>query len=199
MLGFIDYLKLDYDEAIYKFNKIIRLYPSHKNIDYAYYMIAMCYYEQIKGENFDGFNNKEALKNFQKILNKFPKSDYAKDSSQKIIFINEIIAAKHMNIAMFYYEKSKYLAALNRYKIVINDHSKSKFTPEALYRLVEIYSILGMEEEAKNAASVIVYNYPKSKWYKNAFNLIKRKEIKDNKISLKKKLFNLIKKNEVNK
>ena len=198
MLGFIDYLKLDYDQAIYKFNKVIKLYPSHKNNDYAYYMIGMSYYEQIKGEKFDGFNNQESLKYFQKILNKFPQSEYAKDSNQKIIFINEIIAAKHMNIAMYYYEQRKYLAALNRYKIVIDDHSKSKFTPEALYRLVEIYSILGINEEAENTASIIAYNYPKSKWYRHAYNLIKRDESKNDKITLKKKLFNLFKKNEVN-
>ena len=88
MLGFIDYLSLNYDDAIYKFNRIIKIYPSHKNIDYVYYMRAVSYFEQISGENFDGKSNMEAKKNFQELQNRFPDSEYAKDSRQKLIFIN---------------------------------------------------------------------------------------------------------------
>ena len=80
MLGFVDYLNMNYDDAIYKFNRIIKIYPSHKNIDYAYYMRAVSYFEQISGENFDGKSNKEAKKNFQELINRFPESEYAKDS-----------------------------------------------------------------------------------------------------------------------
>jgi len=195
MLAFIDYIKLNYDESIYKFKKIINIYPSYKNIDYAYYMVAMCYFEQIKGESFDGLNNKESLKNFKIIINKFPNSEYAKDSEQKIIFINENIAAKHLNIAMFYYKEKKYLAALNRYKIIIEEYSKSKFTPEALFRMVEIYYHLGMAKEAEKTASVILYNYPKSKWYNYAYNIVKKDTTKK-KFKISKKITNFFKKNE---
>ena len=196
MLGFIDYLGLNYDEAIYKFNRIIKIYPSHKNIDYVYYMRAVSYFEQISGENFDGKNNIEAKKNFQELLNRFPESEYAKDSRQKLIFINENIAAKDMEVAIFYLNQKQYLAALGRYNKVIEKYPKSKFIPEALYRLVEIYTILGMEEEAEKAASVIVYNYPKSVWYEESYNLINEEYYKKNRVTLRKKIFNLFKKNE---
>ena len=196
MLGFIDYLGLNYEEAIYKFNRIIKIYPSHKNIDYVYYMRAVSYFEQISGENFDGKSNIEAKKNFQELLNRFPESEYAKDSRQKLIFINENIAAKDMEVAIFYLNQKQYLAALGRYNKVIEKYPKSKFIPEALYRLVEIYTILGMEEEAEKAASVIVYNYPKSVWYEESYNLINEEYYKKNKVTLRKKIFNLFKKNE---
>ena len=196
MLGFIDYLSLNYDEAIYKFNRIIKIYPSHKNIDYVYYMRAVSYFEQISGENFDGKSNKEAKKNFQELINRFPESEYAKDSSQKLIFINENIAAKDMEIAIFYLKQKQYLAALGRYNKVIEKYPKSKFIPEALYRLVEIYTILGMKKEANNAASVIVYNYPKSQWYEDSYILINEEYAKKNKVTLRKKILNLFKKNE---
>ena len=133
MLGFVDYLNMNYDDAIYKFNRIIKIYPSHKNIDYAYYMRAISYFEQISGENFDGKSNKEAKKNFQELLNRYPDSEYAKDSRQKLIFINENIAAKDMEVAIFYLKQKQYLAALGRYNKVIEKYPKSKFIPEALY------------------------------------------------------------------
>ena len=172
MSGFIDYLILDYDSAVSKFDRIIKKYPSLKNIDYVYYMKAMCYYEQITHEGLDGENNILALNNLNEVIKRFPDSDYAKDSQQKIILVKSNIAAKHMNIGRYYQKKEKYTAALNRYKIVIDEFSMTKFTPEALYRMTEIYYTIGMLEEAKNTASVIGYNYPDSKWYKLSYNLL---------------------------
>ena len=159
MIAFIEYMEMNYSEAIFKFNKIINEYPSHKNIDYAYFMKAMCYYEQIENSELDGINNDKALENFNQVIKRYPESKYARDSEQKIIFVKENMAAKHMNIALFYQNDKKYLAALNRYKIVIDKYSKSKFTPEALFRQVEIYYTLGMMQEAKNIASVISVSY----------------------------------------
>ena len=172
MSAFIDYIKLNYDEAIYKFDRIINNYPSLKNIDYVYYMKAICYYEQITHEGLDGENNILALNNLNEVIKRFPDSNYAKDSQQKIILVKSNIAAKHMNIARYYQKKDKYTAALNRYKIVIDEFSMTKFTPEALYRMTEIYYTIGMLEEAKNTASVIGYNYPDSRWYKLSYNLL---------------------------
>ena len=172
MTAFIKYAQMNYDEAIFKLNKIINRYPSHKNIDYAYYMKAICNFEQIENEYLDGSYNTEALENFNQVINRFPESKYARDSEQKIILIKENIAAKHMDIALFYLKQKKYLAAMRRYKKVIDDHSKSKFTPEALHRLVEIYYSLGMIEDAKKTASVIGYNYPDSKWYRYSYELV---------------------------
>jgi len=175
MSGFIDYTNLNYDDAVYKFSKIINKYPSLKNIDYVYYMKALCYYEQISHEGLDGKNNYLALENLDQLINRFPDSKYSKDARQKVILVNSNIAAKHMNIANFYQKLDKYTAALNRYKIVINNFSNTKFTPEALYRITEIYMTLGLIEEATNTASVLGYNYPKSEWYELSYNLINKK------------------------
>ena len=172
MTAFIEYARMNYDEAIFKLNRIINRYPSHKNIDYAYYLKAICNFEQIENEYLDGSYNKEALESFNQVINRFSESKYARDSEQKIILIKENIAAKHMSIALFYLKQKKYLAAMRRYKKVIDDHSKSKFTPEALHRLVEIYYSLGMIEDAKKTASVIGYNYPDSKWYRYSYELV---------------------------
>ena len=172
MIAFIEYAQMNYDEAIFKLNRIINRYPSHKNIDYAYYLKAICNFEQIENEYLDGSYNTEALESFNQVINRFPESKYARDSDQKIILIKENIAAKHMSIALFYLKQKKYLAAMRRYKKVIDDHSKSKFTPEALHRLVEIYYSLGMIEDAKKTASVIGYNYPDSKWYRYSYELV---------------------------
>ena len=172
MTAFIEYAQMNYDEAIFKLNRIINRYPSHKNIDYAYYMKAICNFEQIENEYLDGSYNTEALESFNQVINRFPESKYARDSEQKIILIKENIAAKHMDIALFYLKQKKYLAAMRRYKKVIDDHSESKFTPEALHRLVEIYYSLGMIEDAKKTASVIGYNYPDSKWYRYSYELV---------------------------
>jgi outer membrane protein assembly factor BamD len=155
-------------------------------------MRAMCYFEQIKHEALDGKNNQEAMENFNQIINRFPESKYARDSQQKIIFVKENIAAKHMDIALFYLNQKKYLAALNRYNIVINEYSQSKFTPEALYREVEIYYTLGMMDDAKKTSAVIGYNYPKSKWYKYSYRLLKKTDNKNNKKSLLNKISNFL-------
>jgi outer membrane protein assembly factor BamD len=132
------------------------------------------------------------MENFNQIINRFPESKYARDSQQKIIFVKENIAAKHMDIALFYLNQKKYLAALNRYNIVINEYSQSKFTPEALYREVEIYYTLGMMDDAKKTSAVIGYNYPKSKWYKYSYRLLKKTDNKNNKKSLLNKISNFL-------
>ena len=196
MIAFIEYAKMNYDEAIFKFNRIINRYPSHKNIDYVYYMKAICYYEQIENEYFDGSNNTEALEGFNQVTNRFPESKYVRDSEQKIILIKENIAAKHMSIGLFYLKQKKYLAAMKRYKKVIDEHSESKFTPEALHRLVEIYYSLGMVEDAKKTASVIGYNYPKSKWYKFSYELVGSYDENSNNKSFFGKITNLLTKDD---
>ena len=118
---------------------------------------------------------------------------YTKDSKQKIILLKENIAAKHMSVGLFYLNRKNYLAALKRYQIVIDEHSQSKYTPEALHRLVEIYYSLGMIEEAKKTASVLSYNYPKSKWYIYSYNLVGDQNVdQSKKTNLFKKILNKI-------
>ena len=173
MIGFINYIEMDYDNAIFNFKKIINKYPSHKDMDYVYYMLAMCNYEQLQNASLDGAFNQLALKSFNQVINRFPESKYAKDSRQKIILVKSNIAAKHIEIGRFYLKNKKYIAALNRFKKIVDEYSMTKFVPEALHRMVEAYYAIGMVEEASETASILNYNYPKSKWYKYSYDLIK--------------------------
>ena len=174
MIAFIDYVQMDYDSAILNYKKIINRYPSHKDLDYVYYMIAISFYEQLENESLDGYFNDLALEAFDQVIKRFPESKYAKDSRQKIILVNSNIAAKHMEIGRFYLNNKKYIAALNRFKIVIDEFSITKFTPEALHRMVEAYYEMGMYEESYNTAALLGYNYPDSKWYKLSYNLVEQ-------------------------
>ena len=173
MTGFIAYLQMDYDRAITKFKKIIQKYPSHNELDYVYYMIAMSNYEQITHHELDGQFNELALEDFNQVILRYPNSKYAKDSRQKIVLVKSNKAAKHMEIGRFYLKEKKYTAALNRFKIIVEDYSMTKFTPEALHRMVEAYYEMGMVDESNKTASVLGYNFPKSKWYKYSYQLIK--------------------------
>ena len=139
-------------------------------------MIAMCNYEQLQDEALDGYYNGVALRSFNQVINRYPESKYAKDSRQKIILVKSNIAAKHMEIGRFYLENKKYIAALNRFKIVVDEFSMTKFTPEALHRMVEIYYEMGMYEDSKNTAALLGYNYPESKWYKYSYNLVEQND-----------------------
>ncbi len=176
MIAFIDYVKMDYDNAILNYKKIINKYPSHKDLDYIYYMVAMCNYEQLQNEALDGYYNDLALNAFDQVIKRFPESKYAKDSQQKIILVKSNIAAKHMDIGRFYLNNKKYISALNRFKIVVDEFSITKFTPEALHRMVEAYYEMGMYDESYNTAALLGYNYPNSKWYKYSYNLVKKIE-----------------------
>ncbi len=176
MSGFIDYVRLDYDLAIIKFTKLINKYPTLENIDYVYYMKAICHYEQITHEGLDGKNNLLALESLEQVTNRFPKSKYSKDSHQKIILVKSNIAAKHMTIGRFYQKEDKYTAALNRYNIVVENFSETKFIPEALYRISEIYYSIGMIEDSKKTAAILGYNYPNSEWYELSYKNLTKKE-----------------------
>ena len=189
MIGFISYLKLDYESAIYQFEKIMSKYPSHTSIDYVYYMRAMCNYEQITHHELDGKYNELALQNFNQVINRFPNSKYAKDSRQKIILVKSNKAAKHMEIGRFYLKQKKYTAALNRFKIVVEEYSMTKFTPEAIHRMVESYYEMGMKDESVKYASLLGHNYPDSKWYKYSYNLIKKINNEDNYLKKLKNIF----------
>ena len=176
MQGFIDYIILDYEAGIIKFSKIIKKYPSLKNLDYVYYMKALCYYEQITHEGLDGKFNELALINLNQVIKRFPESKYAKDSYQKIVLVKSNIAAKHMMIGRFYQKEEKYTASLNRYKIVVDSFDETKFVPEALYRISEIYYNLGMIEDSKKTAAILGYNYPNSKWYEYIYESLTKKD-----------------------
>ena len=134
-------------------------YPADKNIDYAHYLIAMCYYEQILDEKKDLEPLLKAKEKFEFIMKNYPNTDYGTDARFKIDLIIDQLAAKEMSIARFYMKTEKWIPALNRLKVVIDQYDRTVFVEEALHRLVEVYYRLGLEDEAKQAASILGYNY----------------------------------------
>ena len=179
MIGFIKYAEMDYEQAILQFKRIISKYPSHKDLDYIYYMVAMSNYEQITYHELDGKYNELSLDAFNQVILRFPESKYTKDSRQKIILVKTNKAAKHMEIGRFYLKQKKYTSALNRFKIIIEDYEETKFIPEALHRMVEAYFAIGMIDEASQTAAILGHNYQNSKWYEHSYNLIKNIENED--------------------
>ena len=176
---FINYLKMDYENASIDIQRFINKYPDYKDIDYAYYLKALISYEQIKNPGLDPTHTKKSLENFEELIRRFPESKYSKDGEQKIILINTILAGKDMHIGFYYLEQKKYLAALNRYRKVIENYEPNRYTPEALHRIVEIYYTLGMIGDAERVAAVLGYNYPENTWYKKTYELVGKKEIID--------------------
>ena len=153
-----------YGDAIAELDRFIKIYPYDKNLDYAYYLLATSYYEQIVNEEKDLQSMTEAKKNFTIVINKFPKTEYSLDANFKLDLINQILASKEMYIGRYYFEKKKWIASINRFLNVINDYNETIYTEEALYRLVEMYYILGLESESKKYAQLLGYNYNSTEW-----------------------------------
>ena len=161
-------------------------YPADQNIPYVHYLIAICYYEQILDEKKDLQPLIKAKKKFEFIIQTYPNTDYATDARFKIDLITDQLAAKEMSIARFYMKTKKWIPALNRLKTVIDKYDKTVFVEEALHRLVEVYYMLGLIEEAKKAAAILGYNYQSGEWYKKSYKVFNKK-YKPKKINDKKK------------
>ena len=172
MIIFINYLKMEYDIASLDIERFINKYPDYKDIDYAYYLRALISYEQIKNPSLDPTYTNQSLEFFEELIRRFPDGKYSRDGRQKIILINTILAGKDMHIGFYYLEQKKYLAALNRYRKVIDKYEPNQYTPEALHRIVEIYYILGMINDAKKIAAILGYNYPESNWYERTYKIV---------------------------
>ena len=160
-----------YSDSIMELERFIKVYPLDKNLDYAYYLLGLCYYEQIVDEKKDLQSIIMAKENFEFILKQFPKTEYAIDSSFKIDLINDILASKEMYIGRYYFEKEKWIAAINRFREVVDEYETTIYTEEALHRLVEIYYIIGLKEESQRYANLLGYNYQSSEWYKQSYSL----------------------------
>jgi outer membrane protein assembly factor BamD len=163
-----------YSSATDELKRFIKLYPSDENLDYAYYLTAMCYYESIEDEKKDIKPLLEAKKNFQILIKKFPNTDYSLDAEYKLVLIEDFLAAKELYIARHYMKKQKWIAAINRLKNIINDYSESIYVEESLHRLVEIHYIIGLENEAKKYAKTLGYNYKSSKWYEESYRVFNK-------------------------
>ena len=187
MASYADYSRNSYSDSIFGLERHIKNYPADKNISYAHYLIAMCYYEQILDEKKDLRPLLQAKKKFEFILINFPETDYAIDSSFKLDLIIDQLAAKEMSIARYYMKMQKWIPALNRLKTVVEKYDKTIFIEEALHRLVEVYYKLGLVEEAKQAAAILGYNYQSGQWYERSYKVFNEK-YKSKKIKKKKEM-----------
>jgi outer membrane protein assembly factor BamD len=161
-----------YDDAIIAADRFIQLHPGHKDVAYAYYLKAICYYMQIVDVGRDQKLTELALKSLDDIVRRFPDSKYARDAKLKLDFTRDHLAGKEMEIGRYYLKRQEYLAAMNRFKRVIDNFQTTTHVPEALERLVECDLALGLNKEAKENAAVLGYNYPGSHWYGDAYALL---------------------------
>ncbi len=175
-----------YGDSISELLRFLKVYPNHKNIDYAYYLLSLSFYEQIVDEKKDLKSIIEAKKYFQILINDFPNSDYKFDSELKLELINDILASKEIYLGRYYFSKKKWIAAINRFRTVVDNYETTIYTEEALHRLVEIYFVLGLKKEAEKYAKLLGYNYQSSEWYEKSYIVFNRK-YEENKIKKEKK------------
>ena len=172
MAAFAQYQDSKYDDAINTLDRFIQLHPGHKDIAYAYYLRGISYYEQISDVERDQKMTRLALANLDEVSRRFPDSKYARDSRFKMDLTRDHLAGKHMSIGRFYLSGGEYLAAINRFRIVIKNFQTTTHVPEALHRLVEAYLAIGVVDEAQANAAVLGYNYPGSEWYADSYALL---------------------------
>ena len=182
-----------YSYAINDLERFLIKYKNHPQTDYAYYLMALCHYDQIIDEKKDLKEILLAKKYFEIVINNYPNTDYAKDSKYKLDYITEVMASKEMYLARYYVEKEKWIPAIKRFQKVISDYDTTIFVEEALHRLVELNYKIGLENEAEKYALLLGYNYKSSKWYEASYRII-NKDYKIKKISNKKEKENILKK-----
>ncbi len=175
MSAYVYYRNNKYDEAIIALDRFIDLHPGNKDAPYAYYLRAITYYEQITDIQRDQKITGLALRALSDIVNRYPESEYARDAKLKIDLSLNHLAGKEMAIGRFYQKRKEYLAAINRYRTVIQHFQTTSHVEEALHRLVETYLSLGIEDEAQMAAAVLGHNFIGSRWYQNSYTLLTRK------------------------
>jgi len=169
MASYAYYLQNYYTEALDNLERFLIVYPKSKNIVYAHYLMAMCYYESIEGEKKDSAPIFRAKEKFSYISKNFPNTDFALDSDFKLGVINDLLASKEMYLGRHYIKKEKWIAAINRFKSVIDNYQQTIFIEEALHRLVELNFNLGLEEESQKYANLLGYNYQSSSWYEKSY------------------------------
>jgi len=171
MAAYSYYLHNYYSEALSNLERYLITYPNDKDLAYAHYLIAICYYEEIEDEKRDSRPLINAEEKFNFVVNNFPKTDFALDAKFKLGLIRDILASKEMYIGRHYLKQKKWIAAINRFKNVINKYDQTIFAEEALHRLVELNYNLGLLEESKKYANILGYNYQSSKWYDKTYKI----------------------------
>ena len=175
MAAYSYYTQDYYGDAIAELERFIRVYPKNKNIDYAYYLLSVAYYEQIVDEKKDLQSIVNAKKYFEIVIRNYSQTTYALDSEFKLDLINDTLAAKEMYIGRYYVDKKKWIPAINRFKTIVNDYETTIYAEEALHRLVEVHYIIGLADEAKKYAKLLGYNYQSSEWYKQSYSIFDKK------------------------
>ena len=197
MAAYSYYTQDYYGDAIAELKRFLKVYPTHKDLGYAYYLLAICYYEQIVDEKKDLQAIINAKENFNIILKNYPNTEYAIDAEFKIDLINDILAAKEMYLGRYYFERKKWIPAISRFREIIDEYDTTIYTEEALHRLVEVHYTIGLIDEAQKYAQLLGYNYQSSKWYENTYSLFDKtyeKRKKERFKTYKKKSKGLIKK-----
>lgn len=176
MSAFSHWAAHDYSQAILSAQRFLALHPGYKDAPYAYYIIAISYYEQISDVERDSKATLQAKDALTELVRRYPNTDYAADARLKLDLVEDHLAGKSMEIGRFYERRREWLAASSRFKLVLDQYGTTSHVPEALHRLVECYLALGLPEEAKKTAAVLGYNYPGSVWYERAYALLREKK-----------------------
>ncbi len=172
MYAYAAYKDEDYDKAIPALENFVKMHPANTSTPYAYYLIALSYYNQISDVARDQEITENTLLALEDVIGRFPDSDYARDAKIKKDLVIDHLAGKEMEIGRYYLQRNELVAAVNRFKYVVDSFQTTSHTPEALHRLTECYLILGVEDQAKKYAAVLGHNYPGNKWYQRSYNLL---------------------------
>lgn len=172
MAAYAHYSMMQYDDAIETLDRFIQLHPGNRNVAYAYYLKGLCYYEQIADVRRDQSTTVSALEALQEVARRFPTSPYARDAKLKIDLARDHLAGKDMEVGRYYMSTGNYMAAIKRFRRVVDEYQTTSHVPEALHRLTEAYLALGIMEEAQVAAAVLGHNYPGSEWYEDTYGLM---------------------------
>ena len=183
MAAYAFYSDLYFNDAIFELERFLNKYKNHPNTDYAYYLLAICHYNQIVDEKKDLGEIINAQRYFKLLIKEYPETDFAEDAKFKLELIQEILASKEIYLANYYLSREKWIPAMNRYKKIVNQYDTTIFIEEALYRLVELNYKIGLEDEAKKYAYILGYNYQSSEWYEKSYKILNKNY---NKVDLKK-------------
>ena len=177
MSAYVSYLANRYDDAVLSLDRFIQLHPTNRDVAYAMYLKGLSYYEQISDVSRDQKVTELSLNSFKELISRFPKSKYARDAQVKIDLAYDHLAGKEMEIGRYYHQQRQYLAAINRFRKVVEAYQTTTHVPEALHRLTEAYLALGVLEEARKTAAVLGHNFPGSEWYVDSYEVLENKKI----------------------
>ncbi len=177
MASYSNYMDNDYEEAILSAQRFLDLHPGNQAVPYAWYLIAISYYEQMTDVGRDQRITENALNSFRQVIARFPNTAYARDAQLKLELTRDHLAGKEMEVGRFYQKENQYLASLLRFRTVVDHYQTTTHVPEALHRMVEVYLALGLVDEAVQVASVLGHNFPKSKWYKYSYALLTNEDL----------------------